>query len=196
MGDDEDFLSRWSRRKRRVVAEDDVRPPTEPAEAAEPEDAPESEEEETRLLESLGLPKPENLGPGDDFRAFMAKEVPQFLRRRALRVLWRSNPVLANLDGLNDYDDDFTSPERNRQVIATAYQIGRGFLPPVRKAENLHDGAENDTSETPENDETDIVSQTPPEDVTLADRGPLISDEEIGAAEEKPFKPKRMSFRD
>ena len=37
---------------------------------------------------------------GDDFSGFMARNVPDHLRRRALRKLWVSNPVLANLDGL------------------------------------------------------------------------------------------------
>ena len=106
---DDDFLSRWSRRKRLVADEEAIEVAAEPA--VEPAREPETDEEEEALLAKLNLPDPESLKPGDDFSAFMADGVPQFLRKRALRVLWRSNPVLANLDGLNDYDDDFNSPE-------------------------------------------------------------------------------------
>jgi hypothetical protein len=38
----------------------------------------------------------------------MKQAVPEELRRLALRKLWRSDPVLANVDGLNDYDLDYT----------------------------------------------------------------------------------------
>jgi hypothetical protein len=39
----------------------------------------------------------------------MREGVPEALRNRALRKLWLSDPVLANLDGLNDYDEDFVA---------------------------------------------------------------------------------------
>ncbi len=125
---DDDFLSRWSKRKRAVADETEEVTP-EPAPATEPE--PTTEEEQADLLARLDLPLPESLKPGDDFSRFMADHVPDFLRRRALKVLWRSNPVLANLDGLNDYDDDFTSPELTKKVLATGYKVGRGFLSAV-----------------------------------------------------------------
>jgi hypothetical protein len=80
------------------------------------------------VLEKLGLPDPDTLGPGDDFRAFMAREVPAFLRRRALRRLWRLNPVLANIDGLVDHGEDFHSPEFRPAVLTTAYQVGKGMI--------------------------------------------------------------------
>ncbi len=124
MAEDDDFLSRWSRRKRTVAAEPEAEP--DPVPEPLPETAPEDEDEEA-LLERLGLPVPETLKEGDDFSGFMGSGVPAFLRKRALRVLWRSNPVLANLDGLNDYDDDFNSPELTQKVLATGYQVGRGF---------------------------------------------------------------------
>lgn len=50
----------------------------------------------------------ENLEPGYDFSRFMRDDVPDMLRRRGLRQLWRSNSVLANLDGMNEYDEDYT----------------------------------------------------------------------------------------
>ncbi|MEL6197291.1 MAG: DUF3306 domain-containing protein, partial [Pseudomonadota bacterium] len=100
------FLDRWSRRKleRRTEPLPAEQPPAaDPAEAA---NVPAKSDAE--ILEELGLPDPETLGAGDDFSGFMAKAVPEHLRRQALRQLWGSNPVLANLDELLDYGEDFT----------------------------------------------------------------------------------------
>ena len=132
MSRDDDFLSRWSNRKRAVREEEAQQKPT-PEEASETLEEPaevevKDTETEEEILARFNLPSPESLGPGDDFSGFMQSGVPEYLRRRALRRLWRSNPVLANLDGLNDYDEDFTSPEETMKVLKTAYKVGRGFL--------------------------------------------------------------------
>lgn len=105
MSDRSDF---WSRRRARVAKEDIAE--VEAVEAAKLAQEHASLEEKTddEILKDLGLPDPDTLGAGDDFRAFMAKAVPDRIRRRALRKLWLSNPALANLDGLLDYGEDFT----------------------------------------------------------------------------------------
>jgi hypothetical protein len=54
--------------------------------------------------------------------------VPETLRRKALRKLWRLNPVFANLDGLNDYDEDFTDAATAVQAVKTIYKVGRGMV--------------------------------------------------------------------
>ncbi len=91
-------------------------------EAAPPEDEKTDEE----LLAELDLPDPDTLSPGDDFSAFMRTRVPERLRRRALRVLWRSNPVLANLDGMVDYGEDFTDSATVVENLQTVYEVGKG----------------------------------------------------------------------
>lgn len=117
-------LERWLRRKRSVAAGFIETNGAEPAAAGLDEaDVPEAD-----LLKRLGLPDPDTLVRGDDFSAFMVRAVPDALRRRALRRLWPSNPVLACVDGLNDYDTDFTATGRSVEPIRTAYRIGRGFL--------------------------------------------------------------------
>ena len=83
---------------------------------------------DAEILESLGLPDPETLTVGDDFTAFLSKAVPEHLRRVALRRLWGSNPVLANLDGLVDYDEDFTLGSVASGTLKTVYQVGRGAV--------------------------------------------------------------------
>ena len=42
--------------------------------------------------------------------------------------MWQSNPTLAVLDGLNDYDEDYTDAALAVEVLQTAYKVGRGFL--------------------------------------------------------------------
>lgn len=188
---DDDLFSRWSRRKRLVEkAEEAGDAPASDEADLSISGSMEAEEEEAEVLERLGLPLPESLKMGDDFSAFMAPGVPGFLKTRALKVLWGSNPVLANLDGLNDYDDDFRSPELTKKVLATGYKVGRGFI------RDIVEGAEDDGAE-------EIVTQAdadaaePPEE--------LNEDESLGEAavqqasfedetEEEGFRPRRMRF--
>lgn len=120
--------SAWSRRKAAVVAEA-------VAEERSAEDAVIAEQHESlaektevEVLEELGLPDPDAMVQGDDFKAFLSKAVPAHLRKRALRTLWRSNPVLACVDGLNDYDDDYLAGSFGQGPISTTYQVGKGML--------------------------------------------------------------------
>ncbi len=151
----------WSRRRAAVQAEAETE-----AAAQHAAEAARAEQERARalagktdedLLEELGLPDPDDLEPGDDFAAFMQKTVPERLRRRALRRLWTSNPVLANLDGLTDYSDDFTDAATVIPDMRTAYQVGRGMYQHVRTllSEEAEDEAIPAISAT---DETDAVA--------------------------------------
>ncbi len=122
----------WSRRRAAVRAETEAE--TAAVVAAEAEALERQREEaaaersDDDILAELGLPDPDTLGQGDDFRGFLEKTVPERIRRRALRRLWRSNPVLANLDGLVDHGEDFTDRATVVADMQTAYQVGRGML--------------------------------------------------------------------
>lgn len=143
------FLSRWSRRKQSVATEpDDPDAVSEDAAADAAGDAEEAELADTQadeelsdaeLLEKYDLKDPDELGPGDDFSGFMRAAIPEHLRRRALRTLWRSNPVLANLDGLNDYDGDWTGGSVPAGQLKTAYRVGMGFVRDVAEASDKVD---------------------------------------------------------
>ena len=99
MSDEDDIFSRWSRRKRQVAKETEAPVATVDATAEQPpEVTAEEDEDEAAILEKFNLPVPETMQKGDDFSGFMQAGVPEFLRKRALRVLWRSNPVLAHSD--------------------------------------------------------------------------------------------------
>jgi len=119
----------WSRRKAQVAAEDAAE--ARAAEAAQ--DAALAEKSDAEICEELGLPDPDTLEAGGDFRAFMDKAVPERLRRRALRRLWLSNPALANLDGMVDYGEDFTDSACVIEGMQTAYQVGKGMFAHVQE---------------------------------------------------------------
>ena len=125
MADEEGFAARWSRRKRQVAAEAEAEATAPDAEALAAEDeARRSEEEANRLAaEAVDL---DALGYGDDFSVFLRRGVPDLLRRKALRRFFNSDPLLANLDGLNDYDEDYNAPAQ--VVYKSSWNAARGYL--------------------------------------------------------------------
>lgn len=149
----------WSRRRAAVEAEAaQGERALKEAEAAE-RDAEAAERSDEELLAELDLPDPDTLGPGDDFKAFLSEAVPARLKTRALRRLWMTNPVLANLDGLLDYGEDFTDAAMAVENIQTAYQVGKGMTAHVeelaRQAE-LEAAAARATEEQPAEDAPDV----------------------------------------
>jgi hypothetical protein len=136
MSDERSLLSRWSQRKA-AVQRGEV--PPEPADQAEapPEDAQTApiEPDENLAAENTpadedmpALPSIEELDFSSDYTVFLNEKVPEALRRAALRKLWTSDPVLANLDGLNDYDEDYNLVDTTITAAQTAYRVGRGYL--------------------------------------------------------------------
>lgn len=164
MSEGEGRMSRWSRRKRQAAAAE-RREPEPQAPAAETGGEQGSEDlaglPDAEVLKRLGLKDPDEMQPGDDFAAFLGKAVPEHLRRRALRRLWRSNPVLANLDGLNDYDTDFTGDTVAPGLLKTAYRVGSGLV------RDLPEAAED--AERPEAAETDTAAGAAAEASDLRD---------------------------
>ena len=192
----------WSRRKARVEAEAREEARLEEERALAARDAELEEKTDVELCEELGLPDPDALQMGDDFRAFMDKAVPERLRRRALRRLWVSNPVLANLDGLVDYADDFTDAAMVVPDMKTTYQVGKGMLAHVqemaRQAEALAKGPE-----MPEVLEVEAVSDALVEDPDAAEvemaperAAPVAEPEAMAAEDDAPLPPRRrMRFK-
>ena len=70
---------------------------------------------------------------GDNFKEFLNKNVPEHLKKRALRKLWLTNPIFANLDGMNEYDEDFTLATSALEEFATNYVVGKGFKGQFKK---------------------------------------------------------------
>lgn len=125
MSDDEGVLARWSRRKRRHalgVSDGSKATPADGLRASSesppvPATVPSSEVQPDPTAD---LPPVESLDADSDYTGFLADGVPEHLARAALRRLWRTDPVLANLDGLNDYDEDFTIVQTLGAALASA----------------------------------------------------------------------------
>jgi hypothetical protein len=120
----------WSKRKAAVEAETDAEVAVAHEAALE---ASTAEKTDAEILEELGLPDPDSMEEGDDFSAFMKDLVPARIKTRALRKLWRLNPVLANIDGLVDYGEDFTDAAMVIENMQTTYQVGKGMMAHVKE---------------------------------------------------------------
>jgi hypothetical protein len=105
-GQEEDFLSRWSRRKSESHQEAAAMPEPsgEPSEA-DPDQA--ASEAPTKDLTDEDMPPLEELDQDADFSPFMSKGVSEALRQTALRKLFRSAKFNV-CDGLDDYAEDYT----------------------------------------------------------------------------------------
>ncbi|TWA63768.1 uncharacterized protein DUF3306 [Azospirillum brasilense] len=109
----EGFLSRWSRRKQEArtapieTPTEMPEPPEERDAAAEPQAiaAPPPEP-----FDPESLPPVESLGADSDYTGFLASNVPQELKRLALRKAWTSDPVIAGFRGFAEYDWDCNAP--------------------------------------------------------------------------------------
>jgi len=136
----ESRLQRWARKKAEAGKQTEPSPPP----VIESEPTPEEQElainealPEHELLAKYSLPDPENIELGTDITGFLRKEIPEFLRRKALRGLWKSNPVLAVLDGLNDYDEDYTLASTAGQTVTSLYKVGEGLVDRAKKAADV-----------------------------------------------------------
>jgi hypothetical protein len=124
--EDTGFLSRWSQRKRAVQQErqrDDARLAPE-AEAEKAAEEARVREENQTAAEAIDL---ETLSFESDYSVFLKEGVSKHLKNAALQKLWRSNPVLACVDGLNDYDEDFRTVETLTEGLKTSWQVGNGY---------------------------------------------------------------------
>jgi len=79
------------------------------------------------------LPPIDELTAESDYTGFLAKGVPEALTRAALRKLWLSDPVLANLDGLNNYDEDYNVVDQIITAAQTSYRPGLGYFDEIEK---------------------------------------------------------------
>lgn len=154
----ESFLTRWSRRKRAGtgarLGEDADRdsadrnagdgaagpgrggPPDAQAEGAQADDQARADDAGERDDDRFADVDYDKLDYGSDYTQFMGDDVPEHVRNRALARLWTSDPILANVDGLTDYSDDFTDAATVPVgALKTAYRVGRGFLSDEEVAE-------------------------------------------------------------
>jgi hypothetical protein len=130
MNNQENFLTRWARRKHAAALErEEIAAPVAPAPAPLPEAAGQERAAGTEradvgsgILPSTGLdavalpfdplslPPIESITADTDIRRFLAPGVPAELTRAALRRAWAADPKIRDFVGLADYAWDFNAP--------------------------------------------------------------------------------------
>ena len=176
----------WSRRKAAVAAEE-AQDAAEVQERARAETAAELEAKtDEEILEELGLPDPTTLKPGDDFAAFLKDAVPDRIKKVALRKLWTSNPILANVDGLLDYGEDFTDAAVGAGVVETTYQVGKGMLAHVQEMARQAEEAARKALEGEEEEAIEALEDAPEIDLSAEDMEPAVIADEVYVQPEYP----------
>ena len=100
---DEEFLARWSRRKRESQAE-----PAKPV-GAQPMPPSQAKDDESEV-DLSSLPSIDEINAATDITAFLSKGIPQELSRAALRRAWAADPAIRDFVGLAENAWDFNDP--------------------------------------------------------------------------------------
>ncbi len=125
MNDPDNFISRWSRRKREAGAQAgrEASTPLERNDRGEAVAPPCGEEKSPGALGSessapsvpdfdvSSLPPIEAIGADTDISAFMQKGVPSALRHAALRRVWSADPAIRDFMGPNENFWDAAGPD-------------------------------------------------------------------------------------
>jgi hypothetical protein len=158
---EDDFLKRWSRRKREAVEVAKPAPQVEsPGRDTAPDQAAQGNTEKAEVeFDPASLPPIDSITAVSDITAFLRAGVPAELTRAALRRVWTADPAIRNFVGLAENAWDFTDPnampgfgplestEEVRRMIANLVDsIGRSAQPvisreDVQAAENLNDSS-------------------------------------------------------
>lgn len=152
----------------------------------------ELDEEQQELVATL--PPLDSLNGDSDFTPFMREGVPEFIKRKAMRILWRANPLFGFRDGLNDYDEDFNIVHKIIDESVGAYQVGRGHLTEeelqkmmperAKKAFDEDEDDEHASDEEVKDVAEDPHAQTDTEHSEETDTEPLESEEKAEVAED------------
>lgn len=184
----EDFLARWSRRKRAAETGHETGHETShaaeqaeprrsiPSDSASPAGTPERREPEARQQDDepfdlSSLPPLESITAETDVTAFLRKGVPPDLTRAALRRAWVSDPAIRDFIGLAENSWDFNdpnaipgfgpldqTPEQVRRMVAELFGDVR------QAAEQVVEQADrraDDRPPAPSHGETDSVASLP-----------------------------------
>jgi hypothetical protein len=123
MSEEENFIARWSRRKREsgndpetepktpatpepaapgVLDRSESAPPASPRKPEEPADPP--------PFDLASLPPLESIAAGTDIRAFLQSGVPAELAKAALRRAWAADPAIRDFIEIAENQWDFANP--------------------------------------------------------------------------------------
>jgi len=155
LSEDKGFLSRWSDRKLSTDLAEIEAPISDLEKAREPTDEFDGKSDD-EIMSILELPDPGTLKLGDTVEKFMDGRVPERIRARALRAFWKTNPVLANIDGLDEYCEDYTDAATVIENLQTAYQVGQGYA--IQALDAIESLADQDSAIEDEN--IDAIDQS------------------------------------
>ena len=142
----DDFLTRWSRRKREVAEAEKSAPLAVKTEATPECDTPSATAAINRQSEfdPETLPPIESINALSDVTAFLRQGVPAELTRAALRRVWAADPSIRDFVGLAENSWDFTDPNAmpgfgaledsddvRRMIAQVVDQIGQAAKPAV-----------------------------------------------------------------
>jgi hypothetical protein len=148
MSEPENFITRWSRRKREAAEDEATKSSAAPDAAAESAHPSEEQSDAARgrsgarpspeaAFDPTKLPPIETITAESDITAFLAPGVPPELTRAALRRAWAADPKIRDFIGLSENAWDFNAPgamagfgslemtDELRQQIAR--MVGRGL---------------------------------------------------------------------
>jgi len=185
------FVHRWSKQKTEQSDKElkpaSEQPPAGIETAVTPEgEIPNSEQAEETKDKEIELPPIETLGDDSDYSAFMSGDVDEKIKQLALRRLFKA-PFYNITDGLNDYDEDFTTFEALGDIITSDMK----FHEERKKAEQLAreqseqadeiqppDTLASDEPDQPYSDEEEIAE----EDRTVSGESEIPDDENTFAS--------------
>ena len=142
--EDENFISRWSRRKQEMGKDTAV--------TAEKASIPDAIAEKPHLTDA-DMPAIESLTEDSDYSGFLSPKVSEALRKQALRKLFHS-PGFNVRDGLDDYDGVYTEFEKLGDIV-TADMRHQLEVEAQRRARQL---AEDESGE--DNKEVELAAVT------------------------------------
>ena len=195
MNDPDNFLTRWSRRKREAGEG------KEKNETGEAVAAPELENQHGKPVapdaapipefDAESLPPIETISAETDITAFMRTGVPETLKHAALRRAWASDPVIRDFVGLNENFWDAAGPDGipgfgnldpnldvRRMVSELFGETPRQDTQPEREADRAADSSALPTDNSP-------ATLDPPQ-ATLASDGSVPQRNENAAAQIEP----------
>lgn len=107
---EEEFLARWSRRKREASAKTAFPETTEPGDPSSTPPTSTTEEDDKPEFDLSSLPPIDTITAATDITVFLRKGIPQELTRAALRRAWTADPAIRDFVGLAENAWDFNDP--------------------------------------------------------------------------------------
>ena len=196
----ENLLSRWSRRKQQTSVDtqkEDQLIELQQLELSNPETNKTQElelKEQEVVLTDEDMPALKTLSEESDFSGFMSSGVSDELRNLALRKLFNA-PSFNLRDGLDEYDEDYTSFEKLGDLVTCDMKHQIEMEAKKKLEEEANKLSENDIAETSE--PTPLEQSTPDqsEEINLQSNEQLDSETIEQLQNDTPVKPSMSTVK-